>query len=182
MHTRNDSRRGLAAGHHARVVEPQRLTRSALQQLEAQSFRHDAKRFAESVIREEATQLFHGVRGECGPGIQWNGEPKRPEAELQTVPHGSEIDLDQLCRLYRGPPASSMTPMQRYLMPDAVNDPMPMYARQAMEAAGVGYASLESLQARLKVVDSASMGREPVSESTISLRMSRSPRSSPALT
>ncbi|KAK3071513.1 hypothetical protein LTR53_008486 [Teratosphaeriaceae sp. CCFEE 6253] len=182
MPPRKDSRCGLAADHHARVIDPQRLTRSALQQLEAQSLRHDAKRSAEFVIREEATQFFHRVRGECGPGIQWNGEPNHPEAELQVVPHGSEIDLDQLCRLYPGRPASSMTPMQRYSMPDAVNDPMPMYARQAMAAAGLGYASLESLQARMKVVDSASMGREPVSESTISLRMSRSPPSSPALT
>ncbi|KAK5719037.1 hypothetical protein LTR17_015370 [Elasticomyces elasticus] len=108
----------------------------------------DMRQLATSTIDEEATRRdYRELGGELGVCLE-----AQQEAAVVTAIRGkANIELAELVKQYRTRPATSLTPMERFKMPDSVEHPFPMYAKQEMAAGGVEDASMASLDRRVEL-------------------------------
>ncbi|KAK3619631.1 hypothetical protein LTR56_018317 [Elasticomyces elasticus] len=136
--------------HTAKLHEKKYEKRGALQRLSPSGAIHggDMRQLATSTIDEEATRHDHReLGGELGICLE-----AQQEAAVVTAIRGeANIELAELVKQYRTRPATSLTPMERFNMPDSVEHPFPMYAKQEMASWGVEDASMRSLDRRVEL-------------------------------
>lgn len=102
----------------------------------------DLRELAETVVQDEAKQLSHRSQGEQR-GV-------RLRSPYNVGPVEAQAELDQDAMQHRTRSISSATPMQRFLMPDSVNNPFPLLARAAMITQDISYASSHSIECRVE--------------------------------
>ncbi|KAK4963414.1 hypothetical protein LTR10_001043 [Elasticomyces elasticus] len=136
-------------GHHtAKLHEKEYEKGGALQRLSPSGaiYRGDMRQLATSTIDDEATRRDHReLGGELGICL----EAQQEAAVVTAIRGNANIELAELVKQYRTRPATSLTPMERFKMPDSVEHPFPMYAKQEMAARGVEDASMGSLDRRV---------------------------------
>ncbi|KAK5719605.1 hypothetical protein LTR17_015319 [Elasticomyces elasticus] len=136
--------------HAAKLHEQEHENGGALQRLSPNGAINggDMRQLATSTIAEEATRRDHReLGGELGICL----EAQQEAAVLTAVRGKANIELAEIVEQYRTRPATSLTPMERFKMPDSVEHPFPMYAKQEMASWGVEDASVRSLDRRVEL-------------------------------
>ncbi|KAK5687231.1 hypothetical protein LTS10_001369 [Elasticomyces elasticus] len=136
--------------HTAKLHERKYEKGGALQRLSPSGAIHggDMRQLATSTIDEEATRRDHrALGGELGICL----EAQQEAAVVTAIRGNANIELADLVKQYRTRPATSLTPVERFKMPDSVEHPFPMYAKQEMAAWGVEDASMGSLDRRVEL-------------------------------
>lgn len=103
--------------------------------------------FVESLIRAEAAQLYERAKA-TRPGVGDGGARMIPEHSANERGARSSRVLENLSNLYRPTVSSSMTPMERFAVLNAADDPCPWGGKQAMALVGIEQGSLETLETR----------------------------------
>jgi len=147
--------RAPTALSHSALEQHNRAAQVGLRSVQGQEARliglfQDDDRFAESITRNEASQLFHQAlyNWHRSPGIDTLAASVWDNDEQAQLGLNVETDLTQIVRHHKPAESSNTTPFERYLTVGTVNEPFPLHAKKALSDMAIGYGSLESVRAR----------------------------------